>query len=206
MNKNRWEGPKFVKSAVTAEGYPQLKDDQGRLLPEIAIAGRSNVGKSSLINHLFRSPGLARTSSRPGKTQLINFFVLGSSISFVDLPGYGYAEVPLSVRKEWGPMIQDYLQTRTQLQLLLFLFDVRRKPTEEDLQLMEWIAHAEKGVILVLTKVDKLSQSQVVSQTRQILEQFAVPNLHYVHYSVPKNRGRDSLLRLVNDAFQEEAK
>ena len=108
---------RFIKTAIWPKDYPTLKDDGGRLLPEIAVAGRSNVGKSSLLNHLFGSKGLVKTSSTPGKTQAINFFVVDEQLTFVDLPGYGYAEVPPSVRKQWGPMVEKYLKERQEIKL-----------------------------------------------------------------------------------------
>lgn len=204
MKKIEWTQPEFVKSATSIKDYPLMKNDKGDLLPEIAIAGRSNVGKSSLLNDLFRVKNLVRTSSTPGKTQLLNFFRLNRRICFVDLPGYGFAKVPLSVRKSWGPMIQEYLTKRNELQLLLFLFDIRRIPNAEDLQLMEWIAKAEKGVILILTKIDKVSSQELKNNTAAILKSFGVPDLHYVHYSVPKKIGRDTLAQHLQDAFDGE--
>jgi GTP-binding protein len=110
------KNPIFLTSAVKPKDYPLLKDSSGRPIPEIAVAGRSNVGKSSLLNHLFQSKGLVKTSSTPGKTQMLNFFgVDDGQLVFVDLPGYGYAQVPLQVRKKWGPMVQDYLSRRETL-------------------------------------------------------------------------------------------
>ena len=102
---------KFVKSAVKPKDFPKVMSPQGTLLPEIAVAGRSNVGKSSLLNHIFGTKDLVKTSSTPGKTQMINFFSVNEEVVFVDLPGYGYAKVPLDVRKQWGPMMVGYLKT-----------------------------------------------------------------------------------------------
>lgn len=201
MKKSDWVKPTFVKSAQWAKDYPTLKNDRGELIPEIAVLGRSNVGKSSLLNHLLNAKNLIRTSSTPGKTQLINFITLERKICFVDLPGYGFAKVPENVRKEWGPMIQEYLNRRSQLNLLLFLFDVRRLPNEEDLQLMEWIVHTQKAMILVLTKTDKLTKNELASQTKKIMESFPVSNLHYVTYSVPKNVGKEELRHMIQEAL-----
>lgn len=198
-----FKNAKFVITAVNPKDYPALRDSSGKILPEIAVAGRSNVGKSSLLNDLFHAKGLVKTSSTPGKTQALNFFTLNDQLGFVDLPGYGFAQVPLSVRKQWGPMVQTYLQKREPLKLILFLFDIRRIPNEEDMQLLEWAAVNEKAVILVLTKVDKVNQTELRTNTRKILEAFDTDNLHYIHYSVTKKVGRYELMRMLCDALKE---
>src|SRR3984957_17390734 len=113
---------KYIKTAMLTKDYPVLRSAGGELLPEIAVAGRSNVGKSSLINHLLQTKGLAKTSATPGKTQAINFFTTDEKLAIVDLPGYGFASVPLQVRKRWGPMVQAYLEERETLKALIFLF------------------------------------------------------------------------------------
>lgn len=200
LKKTDWENSTFVTSRAKAD-FPSIKNDSGEILPEIAVAGRSNVGKSTLLNDLFCSKTLVKTSSTPGKTQLLNFFTVNNKISFVDLPGYGFAKVPMEVRKEWGPMIQEYLTHRESLQLILFLFDIRRLPVDEDLHLMEWIAQANKGVILILTKADKLKANEKKSQTEKILTSFGVENLHYIHYSVPGKEGRNVLIHMLNEAL-----
>lgn len=195
---------KFVTTAVAAKNYPVLRNEGGDLLPEIALAGRSNVGKSSLLNDLFQAKRLVKTSSTPGKTQTINFFTLNDKLSFADLPGYGFANVPLTIKKQWGPMVKKYLQSRETLQLILFLFDIRRVPNEEDRQFLEWVAFNQKALILVLTKVDKVNQSEKHTNTKKILEEFGAENLHYVYYSVPKQVGRQNLLNLICDALTDE--
>lgn len=194
----------FIKTAIKPKDYPILRDSSGHLLPEIAVAGRSNVGKSSLLNHLFGSKGLVKTSSIPGKTQALNFFVVDDKLAFVDLPGYGYAHVPIQVRKQWGPMIQTYLEKRDSLKVILFLFDIRRTPNEEDKQFLEWVAYRQKAAILVLTKVDKVTQNEKKAYTRKILEAFDTENLHHVLYSVTKNIGCNELVYKLMDALQEE--
>lgn len=204
MVKFTFKNPLFITSAVKAKDYPTLKADSGKELPEIAVAGRSNVGKSSLLNHLFQRHDLVKTSSVPGKTQLINFFTLDKQLVFVDLPGYGYAKVPEQTRKKWGPMIQEYLDKRAPLKLILFLFDVRRLPNEEDLTFMEWAASREIALILVITKVDKVTNNQMKSNIKKILEAFNCENLYYIPYSVTKNIGRKELVAMLNDALQEE--
>lgn len=192
----------FVKTAVSLTQCPNLKDDRGDFLPEIAVAGRSNVGKSSLLNDLFKAKGLVKTSATPGKTQHLNFFSVNKQLVLVDLPGYGFAKVPDSVRKKWGPMIQNYLENREQLELILFLFDIRRIPNEEDKEFIEWIAKANKAVILILTKVDKVSRNELAANTKKILDEFACENLHFLHYSSLKRVGREDLIKMINDAFK----
>ena len=150
---------RFIKTAMAEKDYPILKDVSGNILPEIAVVGRSNVGKSSLLNHLFHSKHLVKTSSEPGKTQAINFFSFEDLI-FVDLPGYGYAKVSQSIRKDWGPMMKTYFRQRESLKLVLLLLDVRRTPNKEDLQFIEWASHHDKALIVVLTKVDKLNRKE----------------------------------------------
>ena len=145
----------FVKSATSPEHYPR----DGRL--EIAFMGRSNVGKSSLINSLLGTRGLARTSSTPGRTQLINFFLINDAFYFVDLPGYGYARVPRDVKKHWGPMVEKYLATRPGLVLSIVITDSRHEPTELDLRMKEWLEARGKPFIIVATKADKLSSNQL---------------------------------------------
>lgn len=144
----------FIKSATKPAHYPEGD------LPEIAFAGRSNVGKSSLINALVNRKALVRTSSTPGRTQLINFFAVNGAFSLVDLPGYGFAKVPLEVKKQWGPMIQTYLSSRTNLRGVVLIIDIRRIPKDEDIQLLEWLRTFGVPPILVVTKCDKVSKSQ----------------------------------------------
>lgn len=200
-----FKNAKFVKTATKPKEYPTLRNASGKILPEIAVAGRSNVGKSTLLNHLFQSKGLVKTSSTPGKTQAINFFTLNDEIAFVDLPGYGYAKVSQEVKKEWGPMIQNYLKSRETLQLILFLFDIRRVPTDEDRNLLEWIAQNNKSMILVLTKIDKVTLNVRKANTKKILEGFGADNVHHVCYSATKNVGRHELIKMLLEALEEDS-
>jgi len=142
----------FIKSATKPAHYPEGD------LPEIAFAGRSNVGKSSLINALVNRKALVRTSSTPGRTQLINFFDVNGTFTLVDLPGYGFAKVPLEVKKQWGPMMQTYLSSRINLRGVVLIFDIRRIPKDEDIQLLEWLRTFGIPPILVVTKCDKVSK------------------------------------------------
>ena len=195
----------FVTTAVDKRGYPVLKDLQGRVMPEVAVAGRSNVGKSSLLNNLFQVRGLVKTSSTPGKTQALNFFTVDEALAFVDLPGYGYAKVPEAVRRKWGPMVQHFLNNRPTIKLVLFLFDIRRVPNEDDQLMMEWLIHAGHAIIMVLTKVDKVGTSEKNANTAKILKAFDLQNLHYVHYSSSKNVGRQKLIAMINDALKHSS-
>jgi GTP-binding protein len=204
MLKFSLKSARYVKSAIKSKDFPILRTLHGNFMPEIAVAGRSNVGKSSLLNHLFEQRDLVKTSSVPGKTQMINFFSVDDLIAFVDLPGYGYAKVPIEVRKKWGPMIQEYLEKRPSLKLILLLFDIRRLPNDEDKMLLEWIARQNKSLILILTKVDKVTKSELNSNTQKILQAFNCQNLCHVHYSVTKNIGRKELIKLLIEALQEE--
>jgi len=144
----------FIISAVKSEQYPN--ED----LPEIALAGRSNVGKSSFINTLLGRKNLARTSSKPGKTQTLNFYLIEKKLYFVDVPGYGYAKVSKTVRAKWGKMIEHYLATRTQLKAVVSLVDLRHPPTTEDKQMYEFLKYYKMPVILVATKADKIPRSK----------------------------------------------
>jgi GTP-binding protein len=200
-----FKNAKFVKSGTKPAEYPTIRDPGGAIMPEIAVAGRSNVGKSSLLNHLFQSKGLVKTSSVPGKTQLLNFFNLNDQLAFVDLPGYGYAKVPAHLRKLWGPMIQMYLEKRESLKLILFLFDIRRMPNEDDRILLDWIIHNQKAMILVFTKVDKVKLNEKKANTQKILAALNVDNLHYTHYSATKNQGRKELMHMIIDAMKDES-
>lgn len=197
---------RFIKTAILPKDYPVIRNAKGQILSEVAVAGRSNVGKSSLLNHLFHTKHLVKTSSTPGKTQALNFFVFEDELAFADLPGYGYAQVSQSVKKQWGPMVQTYLENRETLKLILFLMDIRRIPNEDDLQFLDWIVHSQKGMILVLTKVDKVNRNERKLNTGKILDGLRASNIHYVYYSTTKNQGRRELLAMIQDGIAEESK
>jgi GTP-binding protein len=177
----------FVTSAVKKSQYPP------GVLPEIAFAGRSNVGKSSLINTLVSRKHLVKTSSTPGRTQLINFFDINNNLRFVDLPGFGYARVPVSVRKTWGPMIETYLSTRKTLKGVVIIMDIRRLPREEEQNLIHWLAHYSVAGILVLTKTDKLSKTKVTKQQDAIARSLVVEKKDIILFSAKTRRGRDAV-------------
>ncbi|MBW2443655.1 MAG: YihA family ribosome biogenesis GTP-binding protein [Deltaproteobacteria bacterium] len=181
----------FVTSAVKPSQYPP--ED----LPEIAFAGRSNVGKSSLINTLVNRKHLVKTSSTPGRTQLINFFDINGNITFVDLPGYGYARVPVAVRKKWGPMIETYLSSRKTLKGVVIIMDIRRLPREEEQNLMDWLAHYALASVLVLTKTDKLSKTKVIKQQNAIVKALAVAKEDVILFSAKTRRGKDAVWNAI---------
>jgi GTP-binding protein len=183
----------FVKSAKQPEDFPR---DQR---PEIAFCGRSNIGKSSLLNTLTNSRGLARTSSSPGRTQTINFFLINERVYFVDLPGYGYAKVPKSVKEEWGKMLESYLQDREQLKLALMLIDCRMEPTQLDAVMKEWLDHHQIPNAVVLTKTDKISRNQLnraVAKSAQTLNTKEI-----LPFSAVTSAGKDEILTRIRAAI-----
>ena len=183
----------FVTSAVKKAQYPP------EVLPEIAFAGRSNVGKSSLINTLVNRKRLVKTSSTPGRTQLINFFNINNNLTFVDLPGYGYAKVPAAVRKKWGPMIETSLSSRNTLKGVVIILDIRRHPREEEQNLIHWLAHYSIASILVLTKTDKLSRTKVAQQHNAIIRALAMEKEEAILFSAKTRRGRDAIWNAILD-------
>ena len=162
----RAKGASYLTSATSSAGYPP------EALPEFAFAGRSNVGKSTLINTLVGVPKLARASNTPGRTRLINWFEVepqkGEKLYFVDLPGFGYARVPREMRDAWRPMVEDYLSKRSTLRLVFILIDARRGVQEEEAQLLEWLGEWDLPAVVVMTKSDKLAKSKRKPMSLQI--------------------------------------
>ncbi|BCR03729.1 putative GTP-binding protein EngB [Desulfuromonas versatilis] len=189
----------FVKSATRPDNYPPAE------MPEVAFAGRSNVGKSSLINVLVNRRGLVRTSSTPGRTQLLNFFDINGTFSLVDLPGYGFAKVPLAVKKQWGPMIRTYLGGRPSLKAVVHLVDLRRVPNEEDLQLLDWLEEYEIPTIPVITKADKVPRSRRERQIKGILEATGLPRDAFTLFSAITREGRDEIWQRIEAALGLQA-
>ena len=175
----------FVKSATSPDHYPR----DGR--PEIAFMGRSNVGKSSLINSLLGVKGLARTSSTPGRTQTINFFLINEEFYFVDLPGYGYAKVSKSDRQAWGKLIEKYLAQREQLVLSILIVDARHEPSPLDLQMKSWLQHFELPYLVVSTKNDKLSANERRASQQRALQALEVDRI--IPYSAMTREGAKQL-------------
>ena len=186
----------FVKSAVRPVDYP-VSD-----LPEIAFAGRSNVGKSTMINTLVNRKGLVKTSRTPGRTQLLNFFNINDTFMLVDLPGYGFAKVPLAVKKSWGSMVQDYLKQRTNLKAVVLLFDIRRVPQGEDLQLLDWLEEWQIPTIPVLTKLDKVSKNNRRKQITPILEATGLSAEDFSLFSALSKEGRDDVWSRIDAVLE----
>jgi GTP-binding protein len=180
----------FIKSAAEPAHYPDEN------LPEVAFVGRSNVGKSSLINTLVQKKNLAKTSNTPGRTQLINFFKVNDWVFFVDLPGYGFAKVPLSIKKKWGPMVETYLKARRNLKLVIFIFDIRRTPDDDDTSLLEWFRLYGISVLFVLTKVDKLSKTQSNLRKKELEKHLSLSlkmEINPILFSAKTGEGKETI-------------
>lgn len=188
----------FVKSAFDRSHWTF----DGR--PEIAFLGRSNVGKSSLLNSLLLRKGLARTSNTPGRTQSINFFLVNERFYFADLPGYGYAKVSKTMRADWGKMAEQYLSERDELVLSIQLIDSRHTPTELDRQLHEWLIFGQKPYIIVATKSDKLSNNQLVKSIAAIEK--ALPGAGVIAFSSQTGKGRDAIWSEIGAAVSKFSK
>lgn len=188
----------FVTSAVKPSQYPEV------LHPEAAFTGRSNVGKSSLINTLVNRKRLVKTSSTPGRTQLINFFTVNDRVSLVDLPGYGYARVPESVRRTWGPMIETYLKGRKTLKAVVLIMDVRRIPGIEEQNFIDWLKLYHRTPILVLTKADKLSKSAQKKQRQAIGAAIGVDETALILFSAKTRLGKPEVWSAIERAVLDE--
>jgi len=186
----------FTKSAHTAA---QLK---GQSLPEIAFSGRSNVGKSSLINCLLNRRGLAKTSSTPGRTQAVNFIEVNGSFSFVDLPGYGYAKVPEALRRKWGGLITAYLENSRNLRLVILIVDPRRDPTDDEILFMRWLLERHIPAIAVLTKVDKIGRNQRQQSLAAWRKTLGIETL--LLFSALNGEGKDKIWKEIKGYLYEK--
>lgn len=186
----------FLKSAFKEDDWPR------DLLPEIAFLGRSNVGKSSLINSLLSVRGLARTSSTPGRTQSLNFFQINDKLRFVDFPGFGYARVPKQIKSSWGEMATSYLAKRPQLVLSIHIVDSRHEPTKQDLQLHEWLEESNRPLLTVATKSDKLSNNELRNNLERIAR--VLNDDSVMAYSAKSGRGREELWRAIRNAIESK--
>lgn len=179
-------------------GVTSKLPDTGR--PEVAFAGKSNVGKSSLINGLMNRKSLARTSSQPGKTQTINFYNVNDAIYLVDLPGYGYAKVSVSEKEKWGKMIERYLHTSRNLKAVFLLIDIRHDPSANDRQMYEWILKNGYEPIMIATKLDKLKRSQVAKNVKAIREGLGMKaGGRLIPFSAQTKQGRDEIWELIDE-------
>ena len=188
----------FVKSAVVEKDYPDFNN-----IVEFSFIRRSNVGKSSLINSLTKRKSLARTSKTPGRTQLINYFLINDKIYFVDLPGYGFAKVPDAVKKNWGKTIESYLISNRE-KVVFLLLDLRRVPSNEDMEMLKWLEHFGIEYYIIFTKADKLSNNEKFKQLKEIRKKLVFKNEDVFFYSSLKNTGREELLNFIGKRIIEK--
>ena len=186
----------FIKGGTNTRNFLQGP------LPQVAFSGRSNVGKSSLINRIVGRKNLARTSSTPGRTQEINFFCINDEIVFVDLPGYGYARVPLSVKRAWGPMVEGYLTENPVLRLVILIIDIRRDPGEEEISFIQWLSARGIAHLIVATKVDKEKKSRVLYRIGEIAQQLGVKSDAIIPFSAQTGLGGDMLWAAILEAIR----
>ena len=173
-------------------------------LPEVAFAGKSNVGKSSLINALMNRKSLARTSSQPGKTQTINFYNINDALYLVDLPGYGYAKASVKVKEQWGKMVERYLQKSKQLKCVFHLIDIRHAPSENDRMMYDWILHNGYQPVIIATKLDKIKKSQLQKQLNLILDTLeAEEGTVIIPFSAETKQGREEIYEILDKILEE---
>ena len=191
MNVNNVE---LAAVAVKAAQYPE------ETMPEVAFAGKSNVGKSSLINTMINRKALARTSQNPGKTRTINFYNVENKLYFVDLPGYGYAKAPKSEIAKWGKMIEDYLIKRESLKAIIMLVDIRHEPGENDRMMYDWLKHYGHRIIVVATKSDKLNRSQIPKHKKMLSAAFGLEKEDIlIPFSSEKKSGKEELWSVIEE-------
>ncbi|MCD8396316.1 MAG: ribosome biogenesis GTP-binding protein YihA/YsxC [Lachnospiraceae bacterium] len=189
-------------SLETVCGITSRLPENGR--PEVAFAGKSNVGKSSLINTLMNRKSLARTSSQPGKTQTINYYNVNNAIYLVDLPGYGYAKVPQSEKEKWGKMIERYLHTSSQLKAVFLLIDIRHEPGQNDKTMYEWICANGYEPVILLTKLDKIKRSQIQKQMKLVRESLCLHSgTRMIPFSSQSRQGREEVWELIEALCME---
>ncbi|SEO78736.1 GTP-binding protein [Amphibacillus marinus] len=188
---------KVTKSDITISAVaPKQYPSEG--LPEIALAGRSNVGKSSFINKLINRKALARTSSKPGKTQTLNFYIINEAFHFVDVPGYGYAKVSKTEREAWGRMLETYFTQRENLKAAVLLVDLRHQPTADDIRMYEFLKHHNIPVIVVATKLDKLKKAQVAKNVKLVKQTLNLdPNDQLIPFSAETAQGKEEAWRVL---------
>ncbi len=185
----------FMRAAEEGKDYPTGG------LTELAFAGRSNVGKSSMINTLLGRRNLVRTSKTPGHTRKLNFYLINERFIFVDLPGYGYAAVSLEMRAKWGPMVEQYLINRRELSGVVLIVDARRPPTEGDMLLLDYLLRSEKPLVVAATKADKIGRSEMLSQQRAIRAAVG-PTVPVVVFSAQTGLGKNELWKEIKSLIQ----
>lgn len=186
----------FVKSAATADGFIETP------FPQIVFAGKSNVGKSSVINRILNRKNFARVGASPGKTIHVNYFLIDGKAYFVDLPGYGYAKVSMSEKKRWSKLIEAYLNRDEEFVLGVFIVDIRHKPTDDDVIMAEWFMHSGMPFYVVANKHDKLKKSQVEPAIELISETLNVPKEIIVPFSAEKGTGKEDLVRIIQNSLE----
>ena len=186
----------FIKSAANPEGF--IETD----LPQIIFAGKSNVGKSSVINRILNRKNFARVGASPGKTIHINYFLIDKKAYFVDLPGYGYAKVSRSEKERWAKLIETYLNREDAFSLGIFIVDIRHKPTADDIVMADWFLQAGMPFYIIANKLDKLKKSQVEPAINLIAETFNVPVGIIVPFSAEKGTGRDDVVRIIQNSLE----
>ena len=197
----------FIKSAMLPEQYPTLHKGKDKV-PEVAFVGRSNVGKSSLINHLTEKKGLAKTSSVPGKTQTLNFYLVDNKLCLVDLPGYGFSEVAGSIKKTWADSLETYLEQRSQLRCIFVLIDLRRELALEDKGFITWAISQKRPLYYVFTKEDKLSSAEAAASTQLLIQQIQLldekASSHSLTYSIKNIDCRNKLKTIMQELANSE--
>ncbi|MBE6912609.1 MAG: YihA family ribosome biogenesis GTP-binding protein [Ruminococcaceae bacterium] len=186
----------FIKSAANPEGF--IETD----LPQIIFAGKSNVGKSSVINRILNRKNFARVGASPGKTIHINYFLIDKKAYFVDLPGYGYAKVSRSEKERWAKLIETYLNREDAFSLGIFIVDIRHKPTADDIVMADWFLQSGMPFYIIANKLDKLKKSQVEPAINLIAETFNVPVGIIVPFSAEKGTGRDDVVRIIQNSLE----
>jgi len=187
---------KLEATAVKPEQYPEKN------LQEVVFVGRSNVGKSSIINSLANRKSLARVGSTPGKTRVINFYNIDDKLYLVDLPGYGYAGVSKTMKASWGNIVETYLNTRENIQLIIMLVDIRHKPTQDDKIMYEWLAANMVRHVVVASKADKISRSAIKPRLKEIKDALGVPDeVKIIPYSSENGVGRDELWTMIEESI-----
>ncbi len=187
----------FVKSAVYEKDYPEQLSKL-----EFAFVGRSNVGKSSLINSLTSRLKLARTSKTPGRTQLINYFLINDEFYIVDLPGYGFAKVPKEMKKQWGQTMERYISSKRR-KLIFVLLDIRRVPSEEDIEMLKWLEYNNMDYKIIFTKIDKLSNNEKFRQLKEIKTRLVFDNEDVFFHSSQTNKGREEILNFMQEELDK---
>lgn len=190
----------FIRSAANLDEYPKEP------LPEVAFSGRSNVGKSSMINCLLQRHNLARTSSTPGKTRMINFYRVNRAFYFADLPGYGYARVAKEMRKDWKRMVEEYLEHRPHLRLVVVIIDLRRGLEEAEAEFLLWLKQRRIKALLVATKADKLKRTERAEARAGLMEQAPSLNTSFIEFSALSGEGRDDLWAYLTKELGAEDK